>query len=96
MALTAGRPTARVSKQSKCKQAITLGDGVVLIWQSMWRSVSSAVTIASSGSIRHEGLMVQLPALCVSLKFTINPTVRSAVGSGQWILEVQREVDIHA
>lgn len=58
-------------KSSDCgadyMDAITIGDGVVPVRQSMWRSVSSLVTIACGGSIGREGAMVQLAALCSSL-----------------------------
>jgi CIC family chloride channel protein len=48
-------------------EAVTMGDGVVPVWQSMWRSVSSLFTIATGGSIGREGSMVQLAALCSSI-----------------------------
>lgn len=48
-------------------EAVTTGDGVVPIWQSIWRSISSLFTIASGGSIGREGSMVQLAALCSSI-----------------------------
>lgn len=47
-------------------EAVTIGDGVVPVWQSLWRSISSLFTIASGGSIGREGSMVQLAALCAS------------------------------
>ncbi|MFL9921654.1 ClcB-like voltage-gated chloride channel protein [Paraburkholderia fungorum] len=48
-------------------EAVTMGDGVVPVWQSMWRSISSLFTIATGGSIGREGSMVQLAALCSSI-----------------------------
>jgi CIC family chloride channel protein len=48
-------------------EAVAIGDGVVPVRLSFWRSVSSLFTIASGGSIGREGPMVQLAALCASL-----------------------------
>lgn len=48
-------------------EAVTTGDGIVPVWQSMWRSLSSLFTISTGGSIGREGSMVQLAALCSSL-----------------------------
>jgi CIC family chloride channel protein len=48
-------------------EAVTIGDGVVPVSQSLWRSISSLFTIASGGSIGREGSMVQLAALSASL-----------------------------
>ncbi|RKF36742.1 ClcB-like voltage-gated chloride channel protein [Paraburkholderia fungorum] len=48
-------------------EAVTVGDGVVPVLQSLWRSISSLFTIASGGSIGREGSMVQLAALCSSI-----------------------------
>ncbi|SPB18302.1 voltage-gated chloride channel [Caballeronia novacaledonica] len=48
-------------------EAVTIGDGVVPVWQSLWRSLSSLITISSGGSIGREGSMVQLAALVSSL-----------------------------
>src|SRR5471032_2029828 len=48
-------------------EAVTIGDGVVPVSPSLWRSISSLFTIASGGSIGREGSMVQLAALCASL-----------------------------
>ncbi|MDR5805374.1 ClcB-like voltage-gated chloride channel protein [Caballeronia sp. LZ001] len=48
-------------------EAVTIGDGVVPVWQSIWRSLSSLFTITSGGSIGREGSMVQLAALASSL-----------------------------
>jgi hypothetical protein len=41
-------------------EAVAIGDGVVPVRLSLWRSVSSLFTIASGGSIGREGPMVQL------------------------------------
>jgi chloride channel protein, CIC family len=59
----------RANKQASTDymEAVTIGDGVVPVWQSVWRSVSSLITIASGGSIGREGSMVQLAALVSSL-----------------------------
>jgi chloride channel protein, CIC family len=48
-------------------EAIAIGDGVVPIWTSVWRSVSSLFTIGFGGSIGREGPMVQLAALAGSV-----------------------------
>jgi len=48
-------------------EAVAIGDGVVPVRVSLWRSVSSLFTISSGGSIGREGPMVQLAALCASL-----------------------------
>ena len=48
-------------------EAVVIGDGVVPVRVSLWRSVSSLFTIASGGSIGREGPMVQLAALGASL-----------------------------
>lgn len=48
-------------------EAVALGDGVVPVKASLWRSASSLLTIASGGSIGREGPMVQLAALVASL-----------------------------
>jgi len=48
-------------------EAVAIGDGVVPVKLSLWRSVSSLFTIASGGSIGREGPMVQLAALAASL-----------------------------
>ncbi len=47
--------------------AVTVGTGIVPVWQSVWRTVSSLFSIASGGSIGREGSMVQLAALCSSV-----------------------------
>lgn len=48
-------------------EAVTAGTGVVPVWQSTWRTISSLFSIASGGSIGREGSMVQLAALCSSI-----------------------------
>ena len=48
-------------------EAIAIGDGVVPVGKSLWRSVSSLFTIATGGSIGREGPMVQLAAPVASL-----------------------------
>jgi chloride channel protein, CIC family len=48
-------------------EAVTVGGGVVPVWQSVWRTISSLFSIASGGSIGREGSMVQLAALCSSI-----------------------------
>jgi chloride channel protein, CIC family len=48
-------------------EAVALGDGVVPVRASLWRSLSSLLTISSGGSIGREGPMVQLSALVASL-----------------------------
>jgi chloride channel protein, CIC family len=48
-------------------EAVAVGDGVMPVGKSLWRSVSSLFTIASGGSIGREGPMVQLAALAASL-----------------------------
>ncbi len=48
-------------------EAVAIGDGVIPVRLSLWRSLSSLFTIASGGSIGREGPMVQLAALCASL-----------------------------
>jgi CIC family chloride channel protein len=48
-------------------EAVAIGDGVVPVKLSLWRSVSSLFTISSGGSIGREGPMVQLAALAASL-----------------------------
>jgi CIC family chloride channel protein len=59
----------RATKQAHAHymEAVTIGDGMVPVWQSLWRSFSSLFTIASGGSIGREGSMVQLAALTASL-----------------------------
>ncbi|WP_122155016.1 ClcB-like voltage-gated chloride channel protein [Paraburkholderia sp.] len=48
-------------------EAVAIGDGIVPVRLSFWRSVSSLFTISSGGSIGREGPMVQLAALSASL-----------------------------
>ncbi len=48
-------------------EAVAIGDGVMPVAKSIWRSVASLFTIASGGSIGREGPMVQLAALAASL-----------------------------
>jgi CIC family chloride channel protein len=48
-------------------EAVVIGDGIVPVRVSLWRSVSSLFTISSGGSIGREGPMVQLAALGASL-----------------------------
>lgn len=48
-------------------EAIAIGDGVVPVRRSLWRSVSSLFTIGFGGSIGREGPMVQLAALAGSV-----------------------------
>jgi chloride channel protein, CIC family len=57
----------RKSGKTDYMEAIALGDGRVPVLQSLWRSVSSLLTIGSGGSIGREGPMVQLAALAASL-----------------------------
>jgi len=59
----------RTSKQANADymEAVTIGDGAVPLWQSLWRSLSSLFTIAIGGSIGREGSMVQLAALSASV-----------------------------
>jgi CIC family chloride channel protein len=48
-------------------EAVSIGDGVIPLRQTLLRSASSLVTIGSGGSIGREGSMVQLAALCASV-----------------------------
>ncbi|HGL4260908.1 ClcB-like voltage-gated chloride channel protein [Burkholderia dolosa] len=57
----------RASGNTDYMEAVALGDGIVPVRQSLWRSVSSLLTIGSGGSIGREGPMVQLAALAASL-----------------------------
>lgn len=63
LARRVGKPETR----SDYMEAIVLGDGRIPVAQTMARSASSLVSIASGGSIGREGSMVQLAALCASL-----------------------------
>jgi CIC family chloride channel protein len=58
---------AQRQSRSDYMEAIVLGDGRIPVAQTMARSASSLVSIASGGSIGREGSMVQLAALCASL-----------------------------
>ncbi len=58
---------ARKESKTDYMEAVALGDGVVPVRQSLWRSASSLLTIGSGGSIGREGPMVQLAALAASL-----------------------------
>ncbi|MFM0287097.1 ClcB-like voltage-gated chloride channel protein [Paraburkholderia megapolitana] len=64
--LIARRGTER-NNHTDYMEAVAIGDGVVPVRLSLWRSVSSLFTIASGGSIGREGPMVQLAALAASL-----------------------------
>ncbi|KVN32845.1 voltage-gated chloride channel protein ClcB [Burkholderia pyrrocinia] len=55
------------TKKTDYMEAVALGNGVVPVRQSLWRSVSSLLTIGTGGSIGREGPMVQLAALAASL-----------------------------
>ncbi|QHJ01658.1 ClcB-like voltage-gated chloride channel protein [Xylophilus rhododendri] len=61
------RRTAAQKATSDYMEAIVLGDGRIPVVQTLARSASSLVSIASGGSIGREGSMVQLAALCASL-----------------------------
>jgi CIC family chloride channel protein len=65
--LLVSRRFADKNNHADYMEAVAIGDGVVPVRQSFWRSVSSLFTIASGGSIGREGPMVQLAALCASL-----------------------------
>ena len=62
----ARRATAQKAT-SDYMEAIVVGDGKIPVTQTLVRSASSLVSIASGGSIGREGSMVQLSALCASL-----------------------------
>ncbi|AYZ65323.1 voltage-gated chloride channel ClcB [Burkholderia multivorans] len=64
--LLATRSDAKTRK-TDYMEAVALGSGVVPVRQSLWRSVSSLLTIGTGGSIGREGPMVQLAALAASL-----------------------------
>lgn len=64
--LLANRGEANTRK-TDYMEAVALGNGVVPVRQSLWRSVSSLLTIGTGGSIGREGPMVQLAALAASL-----------------------------
>ncbi len=65
--LAAQRGAAKKAGGADYMEAVALGDGVVPIKDSLWRSASSLLTIGSGGSIGREGPMVQLAALAASL-----------------------------
>ncbi|MFT4066215.1 ClcB-like voltage-gated chloride channel protein [Paraburkholderia sp.] len=65
--LLIARRHADKSAHTDYMEAVAIGDGVVPVRLSLWRSVSSLFTIASGGSIGREGPMVQLAALGASL-----------------------------
>ncbi len=65
--LLIARKHASKNSSTDYMEAVTIGDGVVPVWQSVWRSLSSLITISSGGSIGREGSMVQLAALASSL-----------------------------
>lgn len=64
--LLAARGASKSSK-GDYMEAIAFGGGDVPVRQSLWRSVSSLLTIGTGGSIGREGPMVQLAALAASL-----------------------------
>ncbi|MBN3791830.1 ClcB-like voltage-gated chloride channel protein [Burkholderia sp. Ac-20353] len=64
--LLATRSDAKARK-TDYMESVALGNGVVPVRQSLWRSVSSLLTIGTGGSIGREGPMVQLAALAASL-----------------------------
>jgi CIC family chloride channel protein len=66
-ALLIARRGAGQRANSDYMEAIAIGDGVVPVWQSAWRSLSSLFTIGFGGSIGREGSMVQLAALAASV-----------------------------
>ncbi|MGN6666883.1 MAG: chloride channel protein, partial [Trinickia sp.] len=65
--LLLSRRTTDKHAHSDYMEAIGIGEGVVPVWQSLWRSVSSLFTIGLGGSIGREGPMVQLAALAGSV-----------------------------
>jgi len=64
--LLAARAASK-ERKSDYMEAVALGSGVVPVRQSLWRSLSSLLTIGTGGSIGREGPMVQLAALAASL-----------------------------
>ncbi|MDN7488223.1 MULTISPECIES: ClcB-like voltage-gated chloride channel protein [unclassified Burkholderia] len=58
---------AKQAAKTDYMESVALGNGIVPVRQSLWRSVSSLLTIGSGGSIGREGPMVQLAALAASL-----------------------------
>jgi CIC family chloride channel protein len=65
--LLIARRSADKQASSDYMEAISIGDGVVPVAQSLWRSISSLCTIGFGGSIGREGPMVQLAALAGSI-----------------------------
>ncbi|MCZ2496189.1 ClcB-like voltage-gated chloride channel protein [Xylophilus sp. Kf1] len=65
--LVLARRTVQQKATSDYMEAIVLGDGRIPVAQTLARSASSLVSIASGGSIGREGSMVQLSALGASL-----------------------------
>ncbi|QCP49529.1 ClcB-like voltage-gated chloride channel protein [Trinickia violacea] len=65
-ALLIARRGADKKANSDYMEAIAIGEGIVPVWQSLWRSISSLFTIGFGGSIGREGSMVQLAALAAS------------------------------
>ena len=65
--LELARRSAVQKATSDYMEAVVLGDGRMPVAQTLARSTSSLVSIASGGSIGREGSMVQLAALCASL-----------------------------
>jgi CIC family chloride channel protein len=65
--LMVAKRTAVQKATSDYMEAIVLGDGRIPAAQTLARSASSLVSIASGASIGREGSMVQLAALCTSL-----------------------------
>lgn len=55
------------NEASDYMEAVVLGDGRIPAAQTLVRSTSSLLSIASGGSIGREGSMVQLAALCASM-----------------------------
>ncbi len=65
--LVLARRLAVQKATSEYMEAIVMGDGRIPVKQTLLRSASSMLSIASGGSIGREGPMVQLAALCASL-----------------------------
>jgi CIC family chloride channel protein len=65
--LVAAQRVSTQKETSDYMEAIVLGDGRIPMAQTLARSASSLVTIASGGAIGREGSMVQLAALCASV-----------------------------
>lgn len=71
LTLQFGARFARGRRSTDYLEAVALGNGVIGVRQSLTKTLSSLLTIASGGSIGREGAMVQLAA-----------TIASAFGSG--------------